>query len=184
MSDFGRIHAIVVAAKRGGGVVLERWYGRMTELEKAEAREAFAAAADGVNLAHDNHEFVGSFRGAPFVLLPTTDLVFFALGCGEYDEMAREWLVGWWGGGPRTHACVDGWRGGGMDGSLAGWRSAPCRVCGGTVPAGAACVVPSRPSTQTLNLLHANHQCHHRHHHRHQPPQQHKIKQSPACCAS
>jgi hypothetical protein len=31
-------------------------------------------------------------RGAPFVLIPTTDLVFYALGCGEYDEMAREWV--------------------------------------------------------------------------------------------
>ena len=29
-------------------------------------------------------------RGGAFVLIPTTDLVFYALGSGEYDEMARE----------------------------------------------------------------------------------------------
>ncbi|KAI8465929.1 MAG: Zeta2-COP [Monoraphidium minutum] len=87
MSDFGRIHCVVVATK-AGQVVFERYYDRYTELEKAEIREAFQQAADHVNLMHDNHEFVGSFRGAPFVLVPTTDLVFYALGCGEYDEMA------------------------------------------------------------------------------------------------
>jgi hypothetical protein len=62
MSDFGRVHAIVVATKDGGRVVLERYYARLTELQKAEVREAFATAAAGVNLAHDSHEFVGSFR--------------------------------------------------------------------------------------------------------------------------
>jgi hypothetical protein len=39
-----------------------RYYDRYTELEKAEVREAFQQATDTVNLAHDNHEFVGSFR--------------------------------------------------------------------------------------------------------------------------
>jgi len=144
-----------VVATKSGAVVFERYYDRYTELEKAEIREAFQQATDHINLAHDNHEFVGSFRcvgwlwrrwrwrcrwpwpvcglscmqeqqqqqqqqqqqrrgrgstarpvaaapspplflrlpqcrGAPFVLVPTTDLVFYALGCGEYDEMARE----------------------------------------------------------------------------------------------
>jgi hypothetical protein len=33
-------------------------------------------------------------RGGAFVLIPTTDLVFYALGSGEYDEMACEsWIV-------------------------------------------------------------------------------------------
>jgi hypothetical protein len=63
MSDFGRLHCLVVATK-SGQVVFERYYDRYTELEKAEIREAFQAAADTVNLAHDNHEFVGSFRSA------------------------------------------------------------------------------------------------------------------------
>lgn len=61
MSDFGRIHCIVVATK-SGEVVFERYYDRYTELEKAEIREAFQQATDHINLAHDNHEFVGSFR--------------------------------------------------------------------------------------------------------------------------
>lgn len=30
-------------------------------------------------------------RDGCFVLIPTMDLVFYALGSGEYDEMAREW---------------------------------------------------------------------------------------------
>lgn len=63
MSDYGRIHCVVVATK-AGQVVFERYYDRYTELEKAEIREALQTATDHVNLAHDNHEFVGSFRCA------------------------------------------------------------------------------------------------------------------------
>lgn len=33
-------------------------------------------------------------RGGSFVLIPTTDLVFYALGSGEYDEMACEHFRG------------------------------------------------------------------------------------------
>jgi hypothetical protein len=52
--------------------------------------------------AHPSHQVptpsihpiaLNASRGAPFVLVPTTDLVFYALGCGEYDEMAREWRL-------------------------------------------------------------------------------------------
>ena len=48
-------------------------------------------------------------RGAPFVLIPTTDLVFYALGCGEYDEMARECAAG---GGRDRRAHICAWAGG------------------------------------------------------------------------
>lgn len=87
MTDFGRVHCVVVATK-GGEVVYERFYDRLSELDKAEIRAAFQQATDNVNLGSDNQDFVGTFRGGSFVLIPTTDLVFYALGSGEYDEMA------------------------------------------------------------------------------------------------
>ncbi|WIA16874.1 hypothetical protein OEZ86_014067 [Tetradesmus obliquus] len=85
--EFGRIHCVVVATK-AGEVVYERYYDRYTELDKAEIRAAFQQATDNINLANDNQDFVGSFRDGCFVLIPTMDLVFYALGSGEYDEMA------------------------------------------------------------------------------------------------
>lgn len=87
MTDFGRVHCVVVATK-SGEVVYERFYDRFTELDKAEIRAAFQQATDNINIASDNQDFVGTFRGGSFVLIPTTDLVFYALGSGEYDEMA------------------------------------------------------------------------------------------------
>ena len=86
--DLGRIHALVVATKGGGHVIYERYYDRYTELDKAEIRAAFSQASAQINLANDGQDFVGSFRGGCFVFIPTTDLVFYALGSGEYDEMA------------------------------------------------------------------------------------------------
>eukprot|EP00878_Enallax_costatus_P009152 GHUV01009566.1.p1 GENE.GHUV01009566.1~~GHUV01009566.1.p1 ORF type:complete len:152 (+),score=21.14 GHUV01009566.1:634-1089(+) len=87
MAEFGRIHCIVVATK-AGEVVYERYYDRYTELDKAEIRAAFQQATDNVSLANDNQDFVGAFREGCFVFIPTMDLVFCALGSGEYDEMA------------------------------------------------------------------------------------------------
>jgi hypothetical protein len=63
MTDFGRVHCIVVATK-AGEVVYERFYDRFTELDKAEIRAAFQQATDIVNLASDNQDFVGTFRYA------------------------------------------------------------------------------------------------------------------------
>lgn len=63
MTDFGRVHCIVVATK-GGEVVYERFYDRFTEIDKAEIRAAFQQATDNVNLASDNQDFVGTFRCA------------------------------------------------------------------------------------------------------------------------
>ncbi|KAF8065736.1 tstD [Scenedesmus sp. PABB004] len=75
-------------SRRAGEVVYERYYDAYSELDKAEVRAAFAAATDSVNLSNDNQDFVGAFREGCFVLIPTMDLVFYALGSGEYDEMA------------------------------------------------------------------------------------------------
>eukprot|EP00877_Chromochloris_zofingiensis_P011951 jgi/Chrzof1/7009/Cz02g07150.t1 len=90
--EFGRVHCFLVATK-SGQVVYERYYDRYTELDKAEIRAAFQQATEQVNLANDNHDFVGAFRGGCFVLIPATDLVFYALGSGEYDEMALASLL-------------------------------------------------------------------------------------------
>lgn len=61
MTDFGRVHCVVVATK-AGEVVYERFYDRFTELDKAEIRAAFQQATDNVSLAHDNQDFCGTFR--------------------------------------------------------------------------------------------------------------------------
>jgi hypothetical protein len=92
MADFGRIHCVLVATK-AGEVVYERYYDRFSELDKAEIRAAFQQATDSINLANDNEDFVGAFRGACFVFIPTTDLVFYAMGSGEYDEMALSGVI-------------------------------------------------------------------------------------------
>lgn len=63
MTDFGRVHCVVVATK-GGEVVYERFYDRFSELDKAEIRAAFQQATDNVNLASDNQDFAGTFRCA------------------------------------------------------------------------------------------------------------------------
>lgn len=47
--------------------------------------DTFCACCDASLKQQTQHR-----RGAPFVLIPTTDLVFYALGSGEYDEMACE----------------------------------------------------------------------------------------------
>lgn len=61
MTDFGRVHCLVVATK-AGEVVYERFYDRFSELDKAEIRAAFQQATDNINLASDNQDFCGTFR--------------------------------------------------------------------------------------------------------------------------
>jgi hypothetical protein len=97
MDDFGRIHALVVATKTEGAVLYERYYDRYSELDKAEIRAAFQQAAEASGAtsasAEDGRDACGAFRGACFVLVPVGDVVFFALGSGEYDEMALSGLL-------------------------------------------------------------------------------------------
>lgn len=95
MDDFGRVHALVIATKAEGAVLYERYYDRYSELDKAEIRAAFqqAAEASGAASAADGQDACGAFRGACFVLVPVNDVVFFALGSGEYDEMALAGLL-------------------------------------------------------------------------------------------
>lgn len=95
MEDFGRVHALVVATKAEGAVLYERYYDRYSELDKAEIRAAFqqAAEASGAASAPDGRDACGAFRGACFVLVPVNDVVLFALGSGEYDEVALSGLL-------------------------------------------------------------------------------------------
>ena len=58
----GRIHAILIAA-RSGAVVYERFYDRLSELDKGELRAAFQIAASAVShqlVADQEHS--GVFR--------------------------------------------------------------------------------------------------------------------------
>lgn len=56
----GRIHCVCLATK-GGEVIYERFYDRLSELDKAEARAAFSLASSNVRLVNDQ-DHVGVFR--------------------------------------------------------------------------------------------------------------------------
>ena len=67
----------------------------------------------------------GNCRGGCFVLIPTTDLVFYALGSGEYDEMACK------------HGAVGA---SAADLQLGATQAAACRVLMSAVPFGTQCM--------------------------------------------
>ncbi len=57
----GRIHCVLVATKLGE-VVYERFYDRLSELDKAEIRAAFQLASSNVRLSVDDADYAGIFR--------------------------------------------------------------------------------------------------------------------------
>jgi hypothetical protein len=57
----GRIHCVLIATK-AGEVVYERFYDRLSELDKAEIRAAFQLASSNVRLSTDDVDFIGVFR--------------------------------------------------------------------------------------------------------------------------
>lgn len=61
--DLGRIHCFVVATK-GGDVVYERYFERLSELEKAEIRAALSIATGNVRFSMEEQDFVASYRWA------------------------------------------------------------------------------------------------------------------------
>lgn len=85
--DFGHIHSVIVTTK-DGNVVYERYYDRLSEMDKSELRATLYQAICSSNLTQDEQEQVGCFRGANFVFMGFNDLVFFCIGSGEYDELA------------------------------------------------------------------------------------------------
>mmetsp|Transcript_28854 Transcript_28854/g.73613 ORF Transcript_28854/g.73613 Transcript_28854/m.73613 type:complete len:151 (-) Transcript_28854:217-669(-) len=85
--SYGRIHCFLVATK-GGDVIYERFYDRLSEVEKAEVRTAFQLASSNVRLAGDDQDYCGAYKSARFVFISQGDLVYYLLGSGEYDELA------------------------------------------------------------------------------------------------
>ncbi|KAI3436211.1 hypothetical protein D9Q98_002265 [Chlorella vulgaris] len=87
----GRVNALAITTRQGH-VVYERFYDQFSEGEKAEIRSAFdqvagpssAAAAAAV----EDAEIVGRYRNGRIVCIPSGDLLFFALGTGDYTELA------------------------------------------------------------------------------------------------
>lgn len=84
----GRV-ACLILATRSGLVIYERFYERLAEAEKAELR----AACDEITPpegAAPGQELVGRFRGGRLVGVASGEVVLYALGTGEYTELARE----------------------------------------------------------------------------------------------
>jgi hypothetical protein len=59
--SLGKIHCICFATK-AGEVVYERFYDRLSELEKAEVRAAFALAASNARLNVEDQDYVGAYK--------------------------------------------------------------------------------------------------------------------------
>ena len=100
----GRIHAVAVTT-RIGSVIYERFYDSTTEEKRAEIRASFQDTRTAIGRkAEEGKSYVGTYkckkrhhghpthplfrRGAAIVFTPVGDVVFFALGSGDYDELA------------------------------------------------------------------------------------------------
>lgn len=79
------IHAMLLAT-RTGHVIYERFYCALTEPEKAELRAACDQA--GMRTAADGEECVGRFRNARIVMIASGGVMFYAVGSGDYTELA------------------------------------------------------------------------------------------------
>ncbi|KAK9810121.1 hypothetical protein WJX72_005088 [[Myrmecia] bisecta] len=85
--DSGRIQALVVATT-SGSVVYERFYARLSDLEKADLRSAFYKASEpALATAQDEAEFAARYKAGALVFKLEADLLFYLLGTGEYDEL-------------------------------------------------------------------------------------------------
>lgn len=84
----GRMHAVLIAT-RTGNVIYERFYDGYDEVTRAEIRGAFHSTSQPIeaNLQESQH-YVGNYRGAPIVFMPTSDIIIYILGSGEYNELA------------------------------------------------------------------------------------------------
>jgi hypothetical protein len=63
MADFGRVHAFAVT-NRSGCVVYERFYDRLSEVQKAEMRNALGQCSRDVAKMNSGQVGVGNFRCA------------------------------------------------------------------------------------------------------------------------
>lgn len=86
--EFGRILYFGIANK-GGRVLYERWYDSFSELEKSQIRVALDQTSEPfLAEAKDSLEYFGKYKSGTIVFIPTGDIVLYALGHGEYDELA------------------------------------------------------------------------------------------------
>ncbi|GMH37554.1 hypothetical protein BSKO_05427 [Bryopsis sp. KO-2023] len=84
----GRIHAVLISTK-AGNVIYERFYDPLDEATRAEIRGAFHGASQPILMTvQDGQQYVGNYRGAPIVFMPTSDIIIYSLGSGEYNELA------------------------------------------------------------------------------------------------
>lgn len=91
--DYGRVVCLLIATKTGN-VIYERFYNQFSESEKAEIRAGLDAASQPyLYRAHDDVEYVGRFKAGVVVFVPTADVVIYALGTGEYDELSLGQLL-------------------------------------------------------------------------------------------
>ena len=63
MTDFGRIHAVSIT-NRNGSIIYERFYDRLSEIQKAELRTALGQCSRDVARMPNGHVGVGNFRCA------------------------------------------------------------------------------------------------------------------------
>ena len=61
MMSLGRIHCFLVATKNSD-VIYERFYDRISEVEKAEVRAAFFQAFTGFKLHVDDQDHTAAYR--------------------------------------------------------------------------------------------------------------------------
>jgi len=62
MSGLGRFHCLLIATK-GGDVIYERFYDRLSEYEKADVRAAFQLASSSVRLGSDGEQdHIGTYK--------------------------------------------------------------------------------------------------------------------------
>ncbi|CAL8469515.1 g9056 [Coccomyxa elongata] len=85
MENCGRIQCALIATT-SSHVIYERFYDRFSDIEKAEIRSAFHSAQR--ELSQDKQETVGRLRCGAHVARAEGELVYHALGTGEYDELA------------------------------------------------------------------------------------------------
>lgn len=61
MTDFGHIHAVAIT-NRSGSIVYERFFDRLSEIQKAELRTALGQCSRDVARMANGHVGVGNFR--------------------------------------------------------------------------------------------------------------------------
>lgn len=85
--DCGRIQCFLIATATGS-VVYERFYLRFSDVEKGDIRAAFQRASEtALPGALDESEFADRYKAGTIALRLEGDIVFYALGTGEYDEL-------------------------------------------------------------------------------------------------